>query len=743
MRQIWVGCILLSTAVSGSAVTLGKHIGAAVIGRPLDVRVQMFLAPGEDTGSLCIGSDVFYGDAQVPASQVRTTPQKTAIDTEGFVRVQSSQSVNEPIVTVYVRASCTAPFTRRFVLLADPITEPSVQAIPNPSLATESRFAQEPRSVSERLPSVNAAPLVGAAALPQPTAEPAAAAKASEPPVARAVATKPVEAVRPVQSAVPLEVPPARMVQPAKPKPPSVVRRPAAPAPEPTPRLQLEPLDLGPAMELDPVLKMSFSLLSEPTASDETRAGAALLWKAINASPEEILQDAKKLAVLESESKNLRDAANQSQAAMTELRSSLEAAQAEKYMNGLVYLLGAALLLAVLALGVLWRRRDLVAQDSDAKIWWASEINPKPEEVRRKAAPAPVDVKLDLVPDRAPPSESDKPLAELSSEKRKLPDSGFPFDDSPDVPMISDKDKREFVLSSTMGASRSVATEELFDVQQKVDFFISLGKDDEAIEVLLSHLNESQEPCALTYLDLLHLYHSLDRNEEYERLRKEFNQVFNAGAPPFEQYSEKSQGLEAYETALGRIQALWPQPRVLDVIEKSIFRDPQAVNKEVFDLEAYRELLLLHAIANDIIKRDDESTSATTDFQHTSVQPLNVKPKPQPKSKPKDQPKAKRSFGAAARAGQEPFDLDAVFPASPRLGLDIDLNELSVGSSFAVLLPEDRAPAPSTAYTHLETLPRAVRSAPLRDTQPLESFDFTLEEQDLPSQKVEDKKPPQ
>lgn len=720
MRQIWVGCILLSTAVSGSAVTLGRHMGAAVIGRPLDVRVQMFLAPGEDTGSLCIGSDVFYGDSQVPASQVRTTPQKTAIEAEGFVRVQSSQAVNEPIVTVYVRASCSAPFTRRFVLLADPIAEPSVPA-------AESRWTESPRAAPERLPAVNAAPLAGAAVLPPPPADPAATARVAVPPVARGLATKPADDTRPGPSAEPPAEQPERAVRTARPKPPSVVRR--AAAPEPTPRLKLEPLDLGPAMERDPVLKLSVSLLSEPTTSDETRAGAALLWKAINASPEEILKDAQKLSVLESESKVLRDAAAQSQAAVNELRGQLEAAQGEKYMNWLVYLLGGALLLAVLALGLVWRRREGVVQDSDAKIWWASEIRPRTETetVLRKATPVPPAVQPEPSPDRRPAVPAAPPPADPPPTLISGLDSGFVFQDSTRVPPLPSKDKRDFGQSSTLGASRSVATEELFDAQQKADFFISLGKDEEAIQVLLSHLNESQEPCALTYLDLLNIYHRLGRSAEYERLRKEFNQLFNAGAPPFEQYSDASEGLEAYEYALGRIQALWPQPRVLDLIEESIFRDPNgdpnAPTTEVFDLEAYRELLLLHAMAKDIIQRDVTSPSAMMDFQHTAVQPL--------KAKPKGQPKATRSFVAAAAPRKEPAQ--TALPASPRLGLDIDLNAFSDSPSFDVTLPEDDASVLPSAHAHLETMPRAVRSASLREPNPFEAFELMLEEKDLPA----------
>src|SRR5690606_37670261 len=107
-------------------------------------------------------------------------------------------------------------------------------------------------------------------------------------------------------------------------------------------------------------------------------------------------------------------------------------------------------------------------------------------------------------------------------------------------------------------------------------------------------------------------------------LRAEFNEVFNAGAPPFEQYSTHRRGLESYETAFSRIQALWPQPKVLDLIERSIFRDNQVDGDEVFDLQAYRELLLLYAIAKDIIERDATPDDVQNDFQHTALKPLNA-----------------------------------------------------------------------------------------------------------------------
>ena len=71
MRQIWVGCILLSSLAGTQAATLGRHSGAAVIGRPLDLRVQALLGPGEEFSDLCVQSEVFYGDNQVSPGAVQ------------------------------------------------------------------------------------------------------------------------------------------------------------------------------------------------------------------------------------------------------------------------------------------------------------------------------------------------------------------------------------------------------------------------------------------------------------------------------------------------------------------------------------------------------------------------------------------------------------------------------------------------------------------------------------------------
>ncbi|WP_291079809.1 hypothetical protein [Hydrogenophaga sp.] len=658
-------------------MTLGRHSGAAMIGRALDVRVQVLLAPGEDLANLCIETDVFYGDTQVSPSLVRTSPQRTTPDAEASVRVQSNLPVNEPFVTLYVRAGCGTQFTRRFVLLADLVNEPVTAAV-QPSTGTA--------AAPSTLPRATATP--NAAGVPPSSAPASTAARVASPSQPRPAASSRADA------------PPARA--------PSVVRRsPVKPPVAAAPRLQLDPIDLSTGIERDPTLKLSPLLLSEPSTSEETRAAAAQLWKNINASPEDILREGQKLAALESEVARLRAEQTQAQVALGDLNSRLERSQAQRYQNWLVYLLGGLLLLTMLAvLLVLRRRQEAMVQGSEAsRAWWAPE-----DEEKTVLVPLQPDAGMSKVTSGFTPlgsgADLDIDLDQDSSfdgltspNETALSAKGARVNEQIAAP-LSARDRREF-STSALGVSRSVATEELFDVQQQADFFVSLGEDEQAIQVLKDHLTESHEPSALTYMDLFHIYHRLGRRSDYESLREEFNHVFNAGAPPFDSYSQRGRGLEAYETAFSRIQALWPEPRVLDLIEQSLFRDSTDSASEVFDLEAYRELLMLHAIAKDLIERDNRASRASGDFPHTAMQPL--------KAADKSVSMVSASLHDASERHTQPMGLESMPPASSRLGLDINLDDFAEMDGFEALLPE-------------------VNSAVDASTRPTQPADFEIRE---------------
>ena len=669
MRLILIGSILLSMAVPSHAVTLGRHGGAAVIGRPLDIRVEVLGNPTEDLSALCIRSEVFYGDAQLSSGSVRFTPQRSAPDAKASIRVQTTVPVNEPVVSVLVYAGCEAPFSRRYVLLADPVIEENTRPLG--------------ASVGANGVSVGAVRDLGGAngagtAVPRLAPSGALAGGASS--GNRGSVSSGEAAVQgPVAKAEPKSPSkPVRKSNAAKAGSASVVRKPVAQAEPAGPKLHLDPVDMSLGIERDPVLKLSLSMLSEPTSSEQERVAAGLLWKAINASPEDVLRDNQKLAVLEAESKGLREQEINDKAAIKAMQEKLDQT---RYITWLAYLLGGLLLLSLLGLWFFRRRKDESEVTKQAGAWWDAAKKPAAvvatglagagAAVSRRDPSGGVDIDLDL--DRESGFDGYESLHDSSLHGALMPSAS-----------MSDQ--------QTAG-SRSLATEELFDIQQQADFFVSLGETDKAIGVLKAHLLESQEPSALAYLDLFKLYHQQGNRSEYETLREEFNHKFNAGAPPFDQYSDNSVGLEGYETAFGRIQALWPQPRVLHVIEKSIFRDAEDEDGEVFDLEAYRELLLLYAVAKEMI-HEARTELEQVDFEHTSIKPLKAAA-------------SMLTAGAVGNAGPNTQPFDNMPVASPRLGLDVDLDALSEMSAFEASLPEVPAVVEATAVNH-ERLAKSV-----------------------------------
>ncbi len=664
-------------------MSLGRYRGAAVIGRPLDISIQAVLDPQEDPSASCVEADVFYADTKLARSRVQVSAEKIGAGQEAVVHVRTSVPVDEPVVSIYVRAGCQLKNEKKFVVLADLISE-------------QAPSAAQAQIASPVVRQVVPAPVTARSAVP-PTAE------GSSPAIAGPLATRrsrsrAATAARAEPGAVAADRQTA--TAPAVPKeaaPPVTSRaqrakeaRDAKAAAKGGARLKLEPLDL--AIERDPALRASPEMLSTPSASPQERSAAAALWRALTAQPQDILRDAEKLQTLEASVRALQTQSQKNQLAIETLNGQVKQAESERYANLLVYALAALLLLAVAALAYFVRGWMVLRRVGEADLpWWrkneplekgwgnsAPDIDALPDQgapVRKSAktgrwGKAPVDSASDLDLDLGANESGFTEVKHLSQLS--------PSDSLPPLPR---RDRSDFAVSMTHPA-RAVKAEELFDVQQQADFFVSLGQTEQAIEVLRGHISENVQTSALVYLDLFNLYHQLGRKEDYESLRLTFNQLFNSKIPDFESYMDKDAGpgLQAYQIAMSRIEALWPSPKVLEVIEESIFRKPDA-GAEAFDLEAYRELLMLYSVAREIIHPEAVSKNAipkfdlpesefdtdvkTTKFVSTSIQPLSASvAEPVP------------------NAYSRPFLESVIPPASPNLGLDLDLSLLE-GESAA------------------------------------------------------------
>ena len=678
------------------ATSLGRHRGAVLIGRPLDISVQAVLDAQENLSSLCLDADVFYADNKLDKSRVRVTAEKASpTSQDAVIRIRSAAVIDEPVVTVYLRVGCQQKTERRYVALADMASETV------PEKASQSAA----QAVAPSLPVVTPRASADQPLADQPAAKPTRRSKSrtsgvSEKSLARGQAEG--------QTGMPaVTAPLLKSLQAPKPrslrtdnasKVGKVAGRNGA-------RLKLEPLDL--TIERDPQLKSSAELLSVPASSAQERSAAAALWQALTARPQDILRDTEKLQALESSMRSLQAQTQKNQLAIDDLGAKLQKAQAERYANALVYALGILLIAALAAVAYLLRARfsRQRAMGDDLPWWRKNENYQEPQKgwvnSLPQADPYDSDNSVELkkkglgggTKPLSPGLDLDLNFGQPGAAKVKYITS--PDADSDSLPPSASNFRQDFALSMTH-PSRAVKAEELFDVQQQADFFVSIGQYEQAIEVLRSHIGEGVETSALVYLDLFNLYHQLNRAPEYEALRADFNQRFNTKIPAFELYTDSGPGLESYQSALSRIEALWPSPKVLDIIEESIFRRPDT-NAVAFNLEAYRELLLLYAVAKEIISWEAKAAVRPKKFDLPDAPPDAVDSRPmtfmstsiQPLSASIDEDDQQALYG---RAAGEPLLASVVPLPSPRLGLDLDLSEMA-GVGDSSLLPDAQSDA--------------------------------------------------
>ena len=665
-RSVHKASMLLAAAVSAAqlswpldaqALSLGRSRGAALLGRGLDISALANVDPKEETpGANCFTAEVFYGETRINAQNVTITPVRSS-PSEVAVRVRASNIVDEAFVTVYLRALCGSSVSRRYVLLADAPSEsaPVVQA---PFGSSAGSLPAAPTSGAG-----NTAAGVGSAGAAGSFSADVAAKRKARDERRAALRTNPTAATAVAPSASPEELAKAQERRDARKLAKTQARALAAQRAQErknktnyiptnsvtskvlTPRLKIDLLDLTPLGA--PQLRASTEMLSQPTTDVQARAQAAAMWRAINSSPEDLLRDGDRLKVIETDVRAMSELTKQQSKELASLRSDLIQAQRERYANPLVYALGALTLGALGFAAWSWRRRS-----TRHAPWWGSASHEDDHEPLTAAASPKVkphvsetnayaEDDLDFLAPSAPmPGSSPVPSPAASGFGAS---QQFPADlAKPRAPFVSSRKAAssltaDFASSSSAhrtselvsaaptaliaadfahsvpNAPRQVNAEELFDIQQQADFFMSLGQHSQAIDILQNHISDSVGTSALAYLDLFDIYHKIGQRDDFDALRDEFNRVFNAQVPEFENYGQTSRGLEDYDSAMQRIQALWPSSKVLAVIEESIFRMPE-LDAKPFDLEAYRELMLLYALAKDLSVHDSVSGDLMVDF---------------------------------------------------------------------------------------------------------------------------------
>jgi pilus assembly protein FimV len=106
--------LLIGVSACARGQALGTPVADALLGRPLDMSLPARFASA-DSSDECVRADVFYGESRLKPADVRTTVSGPA--DQRRIRVEADRPIDEPFVTVSVRAGCRNTVTRNYTLL--------------------------------------------------------------------------------------------------------------------------------------------------------------------------------------------------------------------------------------------------------------------------------------------------------------------------------------------------------------------------------------------------------------------------------------------------------------------------------------------------------------------------------------------------------------------------------------------------------------------------------------------------
>ncbi len=287
---------------------------------------------------------------------------------------------------------------------------------------------------------------------------------------------------------------------------------------------------------------------------------------------------------LQTELKALREQFAQTSQQLIEVRSQLSAIQAEQWDPLWLYVLAGMCALSWLGLVVVVVRRTPWTQDQASP----SRLSPKKEvQPWWNAQPlAPQGFKDVAAPSVA--QSQPQPLKQALEEPLKEPHAY-----KVEAALLED-----LPTATIQSHLKAMGSEELFDIRQQAEFFMSLGQHDQAIEVLKQRIEMDQLTSPMVYLDLFHIYHMLGMRPEFAQLRNTFNRLFYGHVPEFAKYGHAGKDLESYELLTRQICERWNTAHAPDLLAQCIYRSDSRPATDFVDVPAFQDLILLYEISS-------------------------------------------------------------------------------------------------------------------------------------------------
>jgi pilus assembly protein FimV len=634
LLSLAVGSLFFGPAISNAEVNFGRVNNATVLGASLDFLVTL---SGDNSTMVaeCFQTEVYAGTDKiaqefVQTSIVATNPQSIAL------KIMTTSRIQEPVVNIKVTYICGAPVTRSFTALVDP---PEINLPRSTEEISSNKTTQVAQDLSpNEVLSLKAPDLDNRRAAQFNESKPTERTSFSEnnrnkqpkrnrdAEISDSTSAKSERGMR-LEAGTRLQTQEEGSVSrstknPTRQKSHDVVARDSAPVRAVGGRLSLDPEAPAQQPGQTTATAAALPIVRLPLTWDgvaNSRGGSP----AASASGVDALlaEEKAKIGSLELALGQLRQENRTARLELAKTRAQL-AQNSTSASNSLgLYLLGLlCVLLAGLAAFLAWalRRRHRDQEETKETAWWKSMETEGNSEASLPASSAPAIaagplIMSKVVPSSIPPRVAQDPTPRVLTQSQS---QNF-------AAKYASSAQRNDTLFDANHHYKHVSVEELIDLEQQADFFIVLGQDEAAVELLLDHIQGTGETSPMPYLKLLDIYRRMDDPKGYELVRTKFNQSFNAYAPDWESEPSSSASLDAYPEIVESIQNKWNSPQeTMGYLESLLFS--QGGSTGTFDLEAYGELLLLYSIARDFSDESDPE------------QPVNLLPTPPTSSMPSE-----------------------------------------------------------------------------------------------------------
>lgn len=660
ITTVAAGVLLALSSQPLMAVGFGRLVNATTLGQSLDVTVALGADITEQITPDCVSADVVVGDSVLPHPAVRVRLEPPGSSGARSLRVTTTVRIHEPIVNVTVTVACPSRVSRQFVVLVDP---PLTAYEPGIAVATEPTAAAP---VPAPAP-VTAASAVSAAAWSEPvtprgddaaagSAAPARLPESTTPPSTRRAAKSSASKAASAKASV------ARRSQVAARK----ARRASPVSARATPRLELERGSGAPS-----------AATVAAAASAAVESAAALPASAASAA---VPIDAERTAELQREAiqslqlrlDKLQSESEASAKSIVQLQARLHDAETSRSAGWSSYALTAAGAVLLLWIGLRIGRRASASPPGSP--WWNADAGPAPA--------GPIDADTPAKPAFVPSALAGLPEAVEMSDDTPTTDP-VPLvitrvSPPPELPRPEPDSGATTAAAASAVAADSVSTpaspltaDELIDLDQQAEFFVALGQDDSAVDLLNAFLRGSGGASPLPYLKLLEIHRRREERDAYERIRERHERRFGASAPKWTDEPVAGGAIEDHAALMRQIESIWADPcKAMSLIESLLVSRDGSVDS--LDLSALADLQFLYLLARSAREFDEVPAAATVDL----LLPLSHRDEP-------------HSVLAAARrsrpeSGAGDAGVDSAFSTAADIDLELDF----------VSTPSDPKPLP-------------------------------------------------